>query len=331
MSDVKIRRERIDKLKKQRAKRYLLSHLAPISPKSRTPSYVDLYGQSVLRNTSQKLLFLDQLARELVEFSGIPGGPFVAAKPKEKFRTSHDLIIDICEKLGFLWLASKEIERLQSKCELIDGSNWYYLECSRVKYHLYSCIFNSKAVSDSVSVLLNSLFRLGYVAGEVDFIKERKFRRDLIKKSENLDELWKSHAAWFINLGSFRDALIHRQSFPVFIRYPETKVVFDLQYVGVEVIDGKETIYYDLTGGPTGVLPARIFKFRGSEFVAQWKPVYVMPIDIVNFTRLSSKKKFNFDDFQDAKDFCRVAFDRLRELSEIAFKETLQEITRTNR
>ncbi len=306
-----------------------MANLAPVPPKGRDPSYIDLYGQSELRSTEVKLANLDQLAKQLIEVSVIPGGPFVAAKPKDEFRASHDLIIDICEKLGFLWLAANEIERLESKCELIDGTKWYYLECGRVKYHLYNCIFNSKAVSDSVSVLLNEIFELDYVAGKIDFIKERKFRRDLIRESEKLGQLWNQHATWFGKLARFRDSLIHRQSFPVFVPYPETKVVFDLHNVGVEIVDGREILYYDLVGGPTGVLPTRHFKFKGSKFVAEWKPSYVMPNDIVSYTQLSRKSKINFDDFQDAADFCHFAFDRLRELSEIAFEETLEQIMRS--
>ena len=255
----------------------------------------------------------------------------MAAKPKDQFRTSHDLIIDICEKLGFLWLAADEIEHLQSKCELIDGTNWYYLECGRVKYHLYNCIFNSKAVSDSVSVLLNDIFALGYVAGKIDFIKESKFRRDLIQESDKLGHLWREHATWFGKLARFRDALIHRQSFPVFVPYPETKVVFDLHNVGTEIVDGREILYFDLVGGPTGVLPTRHFKFKGSKFVAEWKPSYVMPNDVVSYTELSRKSKINFDDFQDAVGFCHFAFDRLKELSEIAFEETLEQIMKSGR
>lgn len=177
-----------------------------------------------------------------------------------------------------------------------------------------------------MSVLLNDIFALGYVGGKIDFIKERKFRRDLIRESNKLGLLWKEHANWFAKLAGFRDALIHRQSFPVFVPYPETKVVFDLHNVGVEIVDGREILYFDLVGGPTGVLPTRHFKFRGSKFVAEWKPSYVMPNDIVSYTESSRKSKIDFDDFQDAVDFCHVAFDRLRELSEIAFEETLKQI-----
>ena len=293
---------------------------------------MDLYGQSELRNAETPLRCVDELAKHLIEINpnvnlSRHGGPFVIAKPKERHKVIFDLVTDICEKLGFLLLAADEIDEIRSKFEHIDGSRWYYLECGRVKYHLYDCIFSSKAVSDSVSMLLNELFRLGYVRGEIDFIKERRFRYDLIQRNHKLHQLWENHAVWFKSLNRFRDALIHRQSFPVFIRYPETKVVFDLLYEGSETVDGITTDYYDIIGGPTGVLPRRNFKFRGSKFVASWKPDYVMPKDIDRFNN-PTKKDYDLNDFQDAPGFCNFAFVRLRELSEIAFEVALNQITK---
>lgn len=271
---------------------------------------------------------MDQLAKQLVEVSSVPDAMMVAARPRDEFRNDYNLIVDICEKLGFLWLAAEEIANIESKREFIDGSEWHYLECSRVKYHVYDCIFNAKAVSDSVSVLLNGLFGFGYSRGEIDFIKTRKFRRDLISRSEKLGEFWSDYSTWFKNLALFRDAVIHRQSIPVFILHPETKVAFDFRPVGVEIVDGKETLNFGLAAGSSGFVPTLNLKFKGSQVIAPWKPSYVMPKDIISYDHLSSKNEVKFDDFQDVLGFCRAAFDRLRGLSEIAFSETLNVITR---
>ena len=148
------------------------------------------------------------------------------------------------------------------------------------------------------------------------------------KNSSELGELWKNHAVWFRSLGPLRDALIHHQSLPVFIPYAKTRVVHDYRPVAVRIVDGEERFYFDLDMGTRGMSPQESFMFKGREAVARWKVGYVMPKSIVRHSELSDKGKLTFDDFQGVLSFCRSAFARLRDLSEIAFHETLNEITR---
>ena len=296
-----------------------------VSAEGRKPSYFDLYGQSALRYSDIKLACLDELAKKMFTVSPVEGTLVAAAKPPDKFRKYCDLIIDICEKLGFLLLAIDGVRSIESKHELIDGSEWYFLECVQVKYHLYNCIFNAKAVSDSVSVLLNDLFELGYIKGQIDLIKERKFRRDLIARSKQFGEFWEACGAWFRNLGQFRDALIHRQSIPVFFPYAKDKMVIDLRPAGVTIVDGKETVNFELSGS-NGTFSGANFKFKGLDVIAPWKLSYVMPNNIASYDEGARKNKLYFHDFQDVLGFCRLAFKQLRGLSEIAFKEIFNQI-----
>lgn len=306
-----------------------LTQFVPVPADKRVPSYFDLYGQSSLRDAHIKLEHLDGLAKAfLTRPSPIAGTPFLAVKPRDEFKELYNLVTDICEKLGFLRLAIDAVQRIQSKHEVIDGAEWYYLECEEVKYHVYNCIFNAKAVSDSVSFLLKNTFGLSYERGEIDFIKEKRFRGEVILIDSKFGEIWKNHGGWFKNLVRFRDGLIHRQFIPVYVPDSEYKVVFDFRPVGTEIVDGQETIHFDLAGGCDGKFPARKFKFKRTDVAIPWKPSYVMPNDIVSYVELSSKSKLKFDDYQKVLDFCNFAFDRLKELSEVAFRVTLEKTTK---
>lgn len=299
-----------------------------VSAVGRKPSYFDLYGQSALRYSDIKLAYLDELAKIMFTVSPIEGSLLAAAKPiDDKFKKYCDLIIDICEKLGFVLLSIDGVRSIESKHEMIDGAEWFYLECVQVKYHVYNCIFNAKAVSDSVSVLLNDLSELGYKKGEIDLIKEKKFRSDFIQKSKNKEfsEFWEVCGPWLKNLGQFRDALIHRQSIPVFFQYAKDKMVIDLRPAGVTIVNGKETVNFELSGS-NGTFSGANFKFKGLDVIAPWKLSYVMPNDIASYDEGARKNKLYYHDFQPILEFCRLAFKQLRSLSEIAFKETFNKI-----
>jgi hypothetical protein len=309
-----------------------LGEWVQISAKDRKPSYFDLYGQSELVGTKIELAYLDQLAKRFFSASLIEGTKVVEAKPNQQLQKLFDIIVDICEKLGFLWLAGQEVERIQSKHEIIDGDKWYYVECGQIKYHLYSCIFNAKATSDSVSVLLNELHRLGYERGQIDLIKERKFRRDLKQKCHQFDTYWKGYGSWFTNLGEFRDATIHRQFIPVFVPFPKDRMVADFRPVLATNIDGKATIFFTLHGitGHFASFSKGIFKFKGLQIVTSQQCGYVMPNSIARYDDGMRKGDLKFGDFQDVFGYCRLAFIHLKSLAEIAFKETFEQIATLN-
>jgi hypothetical protein len=82
--------------------------------------------------------------------------------------------------------------------------------------------------------------------------------------------------------------------------------------------------------GTSGVSPQETFKFKGKQAVVPWKVNHVMPIDVTRYSELSDRGRLTFDVFQNVLSFCRLAFTRLRELSEIAFNETLNQITKSN-
>jgi hypothetical protein len=51
-----------------------------------------------------------------------------------------------------------------------------------------------------------------------------------------------------------------------------------------------------------------------------------MPNDIARYDEGVRKLNLQFNDFQDVLEFCRLTFKQLRSLSEIAFKETFNQI-----
>lgn len=301
--------------------------MVQVWPGQRKPAYWDLYGQSNLRFASIRLEHLDELANRILETHNIEEAKLIAAKPRQEWRLHYDIIVDICEKLGFVRTAIEEIRRIESKTEFIGNAFWQQVECSAVKYHLYNVIYNSKATTDSVSVFFNLLFALkGYSRGSIDLIKnERNFRDDVIKKCSNSDlaTFWGNHEKWFYDLRKLRNSLIHKQSIPVFVQDPRDNIAFDFFPVYDISADGKQLSHYDLMMGTDGS-PALRLKVRGKQRVLPAPFHYVFPREPVTYVQMASELKLGPEDFQRVTDYCDAAFERTKGLSEIAFKESLR-------
>ena len=292
-------------------------------PRDRKPAYYDLYGQSDLRNSDIKIQCLDELARLFLTSQPLEGTPLMQVRPRAEYATHLALIVDICEKLGILWRTAVETRGLESRRVIMDSCHFQYIEIPRAKYYLYTCIYNTKAITDSVSVLFNTIFDLRYELKKVDLIRNRKFRRDVKKHSDALDIFWATHAQWFKDLGDLRNALIHRESVPVFIRDSANNAVYDLISVRTEQRNGKMNTDFDLLLATEGKMPQRSFKFRGKELAAPMGFNYAFPRMRISYTQIwVEQMKLKFADFQRVIDFEDVAFLRSKELSELAFKET---------
>jgi hypothetical protein len=300
--------------------------MVQVWPNPRKPAYWDLYGQSNLRVASVRLEHLDELAGRILETRGIEEPKLVSVKPKQRWSLHFEATMDICEKLGFVRVATEEIRRIESKTELVGTVFWQDVECSAVKYHLYNVIYNSKATTDSVSVFLNLLFGLGYSKGDIDLIRNRKQFRDIaIRKcsTSDLATFWATHGKWFDDLLTLRDSLIHKQSIPVFVYDHRSNMALDFFPVYDISSDGKKVSHYDLMVGTDGT-PSLTFKLRGSQKVLPAPFHYVFPKKPVTFLQMASELKLKPENLQRVTEYCDTAFGYVKDLSEIAFKESLQ-------
>lgn len=151
------------------------------------PSF--LYGQSYLQNLGIELKFLDELENLFIRRS------------KEKihvrrdYRVQTECIIDISEKIGFLYLALDYVKQLDS--EIL------------IKYHFYNFVYDCKACLDSIAVLLNHQLNLGFKGGERDF-RHGKFCRALETRSTYLKDFSSKFGSWCNAIIEFRKRIIHQ-------------------------------------------------------------------------------------------------------------------------
>ena len=294
---------------------------------------LDLYGQSMLRYAELRLSHLDNLAKILfeTEIRIAEEGLFNAPKPKHGYEGYVDMIIDVCEKLGFIWMSGQEIKNITSESILIDNVPHKQAKSSEVKYHFYSLIYNCKANSDSCSHIFNFIHELGFKQEDRDILRNEEFRKALSKKSVDFDAYWKKYGGWFGNLNKRRDQLIHRESMPILTRHFHTKTVYDILPMKTYPLGGGR---FDFMG-VVGTIGKHKFDFRpqrGGLGVALPSPFdYVFPKERINFQQIAiGRLRRRFSDFESVADYCGTAFRRFKELSEISFKEALNHISRTN-
>lgn len=116
-------------------------------------------------------------------------------------RTLVQQFIDSYGKLGFLYYGIEHLKYLSSKPSKPYG---YY-------YHLYNLVYDTKAFFDAVSVLLNHVYGIGAIGGNID-IKHGAFRSRLIQKDSQFDSLFKRNQKWIDEVVNWRDSLIHKFS-----------------------------------------------------------------------------------------------------------------------
>ncbi|MHA1972651.1 MAG: hypothetical protein ACTSW1_06655 [Candidatus Hodarchaeales archaeon] len=109
--------------------------------------------------------------------------------------------IDSYGKLGFLYYGYEHIKHLSSNPSSHHG---YY-------YHLYNLVYDTKAYLDSISVMLNHVYKIGVKGGNID-VKHGVFRDKIIDKDENYKQIFNEHLKWINEVIDWRDSLIHKFS-----------------------------------------------------------------------------------------------------------------------
>jgi hypothetical protein len=283
----------------------------------------------MLRYSRIGLSFLDELAQILFETRKVMAeeGEVASVSVKQGCSEYADAVVDICEKLGLVWTAEQEIRSMESKQDSLEDGVWQLSKCGEVKYHFYNTIYHCKAAADSCSILFNLVFGLKHEKEERDILRNDEFRKQIRQRSTDFASYWDKHGSWFSELRALRDQLIHREYLPILTRSISKKTVFDI--VPNKITRG-ETTRIDFTGfvGTTGKHKWE-FRRRGLLLAFPYPFDYVFPKRPINFTQLAMRPtKRSMKDFRGVVDYCHTAFDRLKGLSEITFKETLQKITK---
>ena len=165
-----------------------------------------LYGQSYLHNLGIELKFLDELESLFIIKKALP-----RIQVRRDYRVQTQCVIDISEKIGFLYLALDYIKQLEGRGERY---NWRL-----IKYHFYNFVYDCKACLDSIAVLLNHQLNLGFKGGKRDF-REGKFRGALETKSKFFKDFSSKFGSWCDAVIEYRDRIIHQIGVPVF-KVPE--------------------------------------------------------------------------------------------------------------
>ena len=176
-----------------------------------------LYGQSYLHNLGIELKLLDELE-----------SLFIIEKEDAQIQVRHDYrvqtqcVIDISEKIGFLYLALDYIKQLEVKGD--------YMPTHRlIKYHFYNFVYDCKACLDSIAVLLNHQLDLGFKGGNRDF-RKMKFRRALEKKSAFFKDFSSKFGSWCDAVIEYRDRIMHRIGVSVFKVWRGERTTATLRY-----------------------------------------------------------------------------------------------------
>jgi len=299
--------------------------------RKRKPCGLDLSRQSMLRYSNTDLAHLNQIATVVFDTKTLAAkeGLTLSGKPRPEYSEHVDLIGDICEKLGFVWIAKREIDSTQSAFEIVNNERWQHVRCGEVKYHVHNIVYDCKATVDSCSMLFNLIFRLPYKRKEIDLIRNKRFRDDVIERSKHFESYWNRHGGWFGNFADTRDELIHRRSMPIFVCNVRNRDVFDILPVSAENGSIRKIEF--------AVMPATVgeykveFRWKGLQVVSRAPLIYVLPRPQFTFHEISSGKKPRFKDFQEVGEYCEEIFIRLKGLAEITFEETLKSIADTSK
>jgi hypothetical protein len=84
-------------------------------------------------------------------------------------------------------------------------------------YFFYNFVFYSKATLDSVAVLLNDWFRMGFRGGEIDLAKNQ-FVLKVERKLKTFQKFSGQFNHWIQRLVRFRNSLIHKKSVDIYGR-----------------------------------------------------------------------------------------------------------------
>lgn len=119
-----------------------------------------------------------------------------------------DAIQNALEKLGYMFLAKAEIEKIDLRRQEFRayGVRFHVY----ITYHAWNFLIACKATLDAISGLLNKEYKLGYAKGHID-LKHDFFFGKLKRKNE---ELWRrigEYREWIKEISMLRDHFIHRR------------------------------------------------------------------------------------------------------------------------
>ena len=118
---------------------------------------------------------------------------------------------DLSEKIGFMHLSydlARNVVRKEHTHQIrskFDNEQYYF--CNFVVY--------TKASLDTMAVILNTVFSLGFNRGEIDFAKGIFVRR-LEDSLYRFKRFSKTYGAWIQRIVEYRDAIIHKKSIDVY-------------------------------------------------------------------------------------------------------------------
>lgn len=294
------------------------------------PDHLDLYGQSLLRQTNIKLKYLDEIATNIMK----PEIDEENIQTKMEFldvnlnAVIYSSIIDISEKLGFLFFSWNQITDFENHRDYFEDMPYQRMFSPLIKFHLYNFIYNAKAVLDSISVLLNDLYKLGFSGGDRDLARNTKFRSKVFNKNRTIKRLYEINEDRFNTLLKYRDAVIHRKSIMVFISIPK-KIPFDYLLKRTEKMGSglKHIIHMPtLISGK----PKIKFKVKNGVLLTPHAFHYVMPKEPLNYEEIT-RKKFKKQKYIKIRRFCKNTFSVLRDFSEVVFEATYNSIKGSQR
>lgn len=272
-----------------------------------------LYGQSTLRRFGIIFKKLKDIAPLLLKTTTHP--EYVLIEPLPNCKDYVEQIQDICEKFDFLRVSRDTIFKLES--HLDHGVLVIHVE--EAKFFFYMFIFNLKSLVDSISMLLRNLFSLNeFSGGQIDLVRNYKFREVIPKKSDTICIFLQKNESWINIINEYRDNLIHRNRIPIFIKELERNSIFLLRYIGskrgylyIHITDTQPKISHDDKG--------RIGVKTKFSYVAYKKPIPLY--DVLNI------KYKNKSDFVSILELCNRSFSLSKELIEISLNETYNKIS----
>ena len=154
-----------------------------------------LYLYSYLNNTKYYPKSIEDLENLLVKKINDKGNYMILDTNLANFL--HDILL----KLGFMCLAKDNLMKTKlTEQDLIQNH-----------YDFHNFVYDTKALLDSISMMLNHFYKLGSKGGTIDLSKDT-FLNELDKKNSVLFEQIKKQKKWINEVVDWRLKLIHRLS-----------------------------------------------------------------------------------------------------------------------
>ncbi len=176
-----------------------------------------MYHQSYMSEIDERLKNLDDLV-SIVNILRRKKGKDLEHSDTGGVRPTREylyieFLTDALEKLGFVYFARNQLKK-----------NIRNIPVS--KYHIYNLIFDCKAFLDTIAGLMNHHHEMGKKGTMINLCRS-DFRKDLETNKPELFAPLKEFENWIINLGEWRNKLIHRQG--ILIPFTEGGAEFMLE------------------------------------------------------------------------------------------------------